>query len=423
MTTSALRTAVFPFLTALAAASLTAGPARANDKADCTAAQKSAQTDKAAGRVKQALTELATCARPVCPKAMQKQCTDLTATVVAGQPTVVFSAKDAAGNAVTNVTVSVDGAVVTSNLDGTAVPLDPGSHAMKFEMDGATTVEKQIDVADGTKGQTIAIDLDANKPAAPVATGVVVPIATDAPGSMTDVHEDPTKRYYFIGLRYRENVIPQFMLNIFVNGGKTLFSNSIGAEIDMRHDNFSLIPAITYTEYGTGDVVFSQKGKDPTDPGNWSVVDSSLKGIYFSADLLWSAHIANHWDFEYGAGFGLGVIFGNLGNNWVYAPDGGQVSPSDYAACTTATQMAGKNGCQVSNHNGATAPGKIDGYEEPSWANGGSKPNIFPLINFPQLGLRYKPIKQMEARVGLGFSLTGFWFGISANYGLEKPTK
>jgi len=419
MTTSALRTAVFPVLAALAAASLTAGPARATDKADCTAAQKSAQTDKAAGRVKQALTELATCARPVCPKAMQKQCTDLTATVVAGQPTVVFSAKDAAGNAVTNVTVSVDGAVVTSNLDGTAVPLDPGSHAMKFEMDGATTVEKQIDVADGTKGQTIAIDLDANKPAAPVATGLVVPIATDAPGSMTDVHEDPTKRYYFIGLRYRGDVVPQFMLNIFVNGGKTVYSNSIGAEIDMRHDNFSLIPAITYTEYGTGDIVFSQKGKDPTDPGNWSVINSSLKGLYFSADLLWSAHIANHWDFEYGAGFGLGVIFGSLQDNWVFATTGTQVSPTNYTECQTITSG---NGCSPANHNNSTV-NKVAGYEEPSWANGGSKPNVFPLINFPQLGLRYKPIKQMEARLGIGFSLTGFWFGISANYGLEKPTK
>jgi hypothetical protein len=420
MTTSALRTAVLPILAALLAVPLAARPALASDKADCAAAQKSAQADKAGGRLKQALTELATCSRAVCGKPMQKQCTDLSAAVVAAQPTVVFSAKDATGKAVTNVTVSVDGAIVTSNLDGTAVPVDPGSHAMKFEMDGATTVEKQIEVADGTKGQTIAIDLDANKATAPVPTGVVVPLAgdTETTGSMTDVHEDPTKRYYFIGLRYRGDVIPQFMLNIFVDGGKTIYSNSIGAEIDMRHDNFSLIPAITYTEYGTGDIVFAQKNTDETMASNWSVVNSSLKGLYFSADLLWSTKIATHWDFEYGAEFGLGVIFGTLENNWVYAPNGGQISPTNYAACTSMTLT--EPGCF--NHTNPTPP-HINGFQEPSWANGGSKPNVFPLINFPQLGLRYKPIKQMEARVGIGFSLTGFWFGISANYGLEKSTK
>jgi len=288
---------------------------------------------------------------------------------------------------------------------------------MTFEMDGATTVEKQVEVASGQKGQTIAVELDANKPAAAVAP-VVAPVVADSPGSLTDVVEDPTKRYYFIGLRYRGDVIPKFMLNIFVDGGKTVFSNSIGAEIDLRHDHFSLIPAITYTEYGTGDIVFAQKNTDETMASNWSVINSSLKGLYFSADLLWSTKIATNWDFEYGAEFGLGVIFGTLENNWVYATQGTQVSPTNYTACTSKT--LGEAGC--SDHTNPT-PAHINGYQEPSWVNGGSKPNIFPLINFPQLGLRYKPIKQMEARVGLGFSLTGFWFGVSANYGLEKPTK
>jgi hypothetical protein len=419
MTTSAPRLGVLHALAALAAVSFVAAPALASDKADCTAAQKSAQADKAAGKLTQALTELATCSRAVCPKPMQKQCTDLTQAVIAAQPSVVFAAKDAAGKPVTNVTVTVDGTVVTSNLDGTAVPLDAGSHAMTFASDGATTVEKQIEVADGQKGQTISVDLDLNKPAAPVAAGVTPAVESSGTGSMTDTFEDPTKRYYFIGLRYRGDVIPQFMLNIFVDGGKTIYSNSIGAEIDLRHDNFSLIPAITYTEYGTGDVVFAQKGKDPTDAGNWSVVNSSLKGLYFSADLLWSHPIAPHWDFEYGAGFGLGVIFGTLGDNWVFPTTGNQVSPTNYTACQTITQAAS---CTPQDHQNATT-NKVGGYLEPSWANGGSKPNVFPMINFPQLGIRYKPIKQMEARLGVGFSLTGFWFGVSANYGLEKATK
>jgi hypothetical protein len=50
-------------------------------------------------------------------------------------------------------------------------------------------------------------------------------------------------------------------------------------------------------------------------------------------------------------------------------------------------------------------------------------PNIFPYISFPQFSVRYKPIKQLETRLGVGFSLTGFWFGLSADYGLETPDK
>jgi len=38
----------------------------------------------------------------------------------------------------------------------------------------------------------------------------------------------------------------------------------------------------------------------------------------------------------------------------------------------------------------------------------------------PALGLRYKPIKQLEMRLDAGFGLTGFWWGLSVDYGLEK---
>ncbi len=415
MMTSAIRIAIFAALAII----LSVTSAQAKENPECAAALKAAQADKTDGKLARALTELEKCSQPTCSKATQKRCADLTQAVTASQPTVVFSAKDASGKAVTAVTVTVDGTVVTSKLDGVAVPVDPGSHTMKFEMDGATTVEKQISVDPGQKDQAVAVDLDANPPAAPPAAAAAVTVSSDAPGSITDVTEDPTKRYYFIGLRYRGDIIPQFMLNMFVNGGQTLYSNSIGVEADLRHDGFSLIPALTYTEYSTGDIVFSQKGKDPSDAGNWSLVNSGLKGIYASADLLWSVHIANHWEFEYGAEFGLGVIFGDLEDNWVFPTHGTQVSPTNYTACQNTTQAPS---CSPIDHQNASV-NKVGGYLEPSWVNGGSKPNIFPLINFPQVGLRYKPIKQMEARFGLGFSLTGFWFGLSANYGLEKPAK
>jgi hypothetical protein len=51
-------------------------------------------------------------------------------------------------------------------------------------------------------------------------------------------------------------------------------------------------------------------------------------------------------------------------------------------------------------------------------------PNVFPRILLHLAGLRVKPIKQFEGRLGIGFSITeGFWFGLSGNYGLERPEK
>ena len=75
--------------------------------------------------------------------------------------------------------------------------------------------------------------------------------------------------------------------------------------------------------------------------------------------------------------------------------------------------------CQTNAHQNATIA-KVGYYVEKNWLNGGSVPVIFPHIAIPQLGLRYKPIKEIEARASLGFSLTGFWFGLSADYGLEN---
>ena len=56
-------------------------------------------------------------------------------------------------------------------------------------------------------------------------------------------------------------------------------------------------------------------------------------------------------------------------------------------------------------------------YTEPSWADGGSKPIIFPWLVF-QTGFRYKPHRNFVARLDAGFGTSGFFFGLGADYGL-----
>jgi hypothetical protein len=256
--------------------------------------------------------------------------------------------------------------------------------------------------------------------------------------SSSQTFEDPSKAYYFVGLRYRGTIIPKFMVNMFVNEGSTFYSNTIGAELDIRKDNHSTNVWIGYTGFGFGDTLFLQKGK-PDEPNNYSVVSSNLWALFLGLDEMWSVPMdqSHHWDFEYGFGVGLGFVFGTLYNDWVYQTNdnSGLVGSNGnhYAMCPSTTLPANAanvpgNDCTPGGHS-ASQQTKVNNYAEPNWFGGGSVPVVFPQVYFPSIGVRFKPVKEFEGRIGLGFSLTGFWFGISGNYGLEKaqeaaqPTK
>jgi hypothetical protein len=286
--------------------------------------------------------------------------------------------------------------------------------------------KKAAEDADKKKADDAKADEDADKQKGEEAAKVGPPATASEPPAeewnVKDVAEIDGKRYLFVGARYRGNIIPKFMLNLFVDEGATIYSNTIAVELDMRKDGFSLIPALGFTEYGTSDILFKQKGEKDI-PGNYSFVNSSMKAIYATVDLLWSAKISKNFDFEYGAGFGLGAIFGDLANNWVYQDDvNGALSASNghkYAKCQTGGTQPGCNALEHKN----TDTLKVGNYTEPSWFSGGSKPVVFPWISIPQLGLRYKPVKNFVARLGMGFALTGFWFGLNGEYGLEQKPK
>src|SRR5262249_40408498 len=117
------------------------------------------------------------------------------------------------------------------------------------------------------------------------------------------------------------------------------------------------------------------------------------------------------FDFLIGGGIGLAAVFGNLYRNQAYPNDPANLSRDDVHQWTKCPAVgAGPSGgayCDGGNKHYGT-------YDEPSWANGGSKPFVFPWISLPQLSFRYKPIKQLQTRADAGFSLTGFFFGLSA---------
>jgi hypothetical protein len=303
--------------------------------------------------------------------------------------------------------------------------------------DGSQTQATSGDAANGSSANTGTNTNASSSTSATTGGSSTAPTEESA----TDVIEKKGQGYYFLGANYRMNIVPAFLINLFVDQGpSTVVTSTAGLSFDYRKDHFSIVTGLNFTEYGMGDVLFLQKGKDPSDPGNWGLVSSSLKAIYLTVDLLWSVPIAKKGqvDFEFGFSAGLGGVFGDLFNTWVSrdAAAGGPSYPSqasgNFYQCA---QVPGANGvapgngslpqgCNTNNHQNAqiskTGPGT--GYREPNWFDngGGSVPTVFPWLSLPIIGLRFKPIKQLEMRLNGGFSLTGFFVNFAAYYGFES---
>lgn len=246
------------------------------------------------------------------------------------------------------------------------------------------------------------------------------PVAS-AKMDLTDVTERSDKTYLFVGAHYRGLVLPQFFVNVFTDAGATFYSHTVGIELDIRHSHFSIIPAIDYTDLGTDDTLFLDKGDPASDAGNWAVVNSSLKSVFVSVDLLWSVPLAKTVDFEIGGGAGVGLVFGDLHINWV-SEDPAAGPPVAGSTRFYKCVAEGPSNCNRSDHRNA-AVAKVGNYVEPNWFNGGSVPSVLPWLVLPEVGIRFKPLKTFETRVDLGFALGGFFFMVRGAFGLEPWLK
>jgi hypothetical protein len=100
-------------------------------------------------------------------------------------PSIVVEARDAEGHDLSDVRLLVDGAVLATKLDGSAIALDPGPHTLRFEHGGAG-VEQSVVVREGERRRRIPVNFPApvappepTPPPAPAVTAV--PVVTSAP--------------------------------------------------------------------------------------------------------------------------------------------------------------------------------------------------------------------------------------------------
>lgn len=205
--------------------------------------------------------------------------------------------------------------------------------------------------------------------------------------------------YYFVGARYRAVLVPQFMVNMFADGGRTFFVNGFGAEFAVRRDNYEILPSIWFADYSFDATPFKGKA-DGADA--WELVEGNLKVLYLTSDFLFSIPITKELAFNYGGGAGLGLVLGNITRTEGYFPNGLPGSPDGSGLVKCRAPGDGRDG--------QCPPDGEYNMKDDAWP-------IFPWLAV-QTGLRYKPHKSFVARFDLGFSTSGLFFGLGADYGL-----
>lgn len=149
---------------ALAVGGLYARSAAADNVSTCVAASEKAQQLRVDHKLLEARTQFAACARAACPAVVRQDCIKQLEAVDSVIPTVILRARDASGNDLTEVSVSIDGKQVVKGLNGTPVDVDPGLHHFVFETAGHAPIDKQVLVAEGERDRELAVSFPSNAP-------------------------------------------------------------------------------------------------------------------------------------------------------------------------------------------------------------------------------------------------------------------
>ncbi len=168
------------------------GVARA-DKVACVAASEKGQTLRMQNQLIQAKDQFLSCTRAACPGVVKRDCEQWLGEVEAAIPSVVMSATDGSGRDVSDIRVLLDGAVLVEKLDGKAVAINPGEHAVRFEHGKETPVEQKIIIREGEKRRLIQISFGQPKDTDPPKGGADQR-ATDTRGSRAAGGEIETPR-------------------------------------------------------------------------------------------------------------------------------------------------------------------------------------------------------------------------------------
>jgi hypothetical protein len=107
---------------------------------DCGRRLEEARRERAESKLVEARDHFVACTEQ-CSDDVADACRAAATELLVELPTIVVDARDAEGNDLTDVVVSIDGATVARELDGKAIALNPGTHRVTLVWRGLATSE------------------------------------------------------------------------------------------------------------------------------------------------------------------------------------------------------------------------------------------------------------------------------------------
>lgn len=124
----------------------------------CAEAYEQAQVARNSGKLRESEEQLRICVRDVCPDFVKVDCGQWLSDVRREMPSVILVVTDGKGNELTDVQVTMDGALLASATDGKAFEVNPGPHELTFEREGVKRSER-VSIRQGEKNRVIKIEL------------------------------------------------------------------------------------------------------------------------------------------------------------------------------------------------------------------------------------------------------------------------
>jgi hypothetical protein len=144
---------------ALGASPAMAQIAHLRDEEACVTTLKDAKAREQEGALQASRVLLRQCAQNPCSPFVRQQCANRNTKLELDTPTVVLLVTDAAGGSRTDVQVKVDGEPFASQLDGRAIPIDPGMHDFSFIADGRVFATQKILIVQGQRNRFITANI------------------------------------------------------------------------------------------------------------------------------------------------------------------------------------------------------------------------------------------------------------------------
>ena len=154
----------------------------------CTAAFEKAKEVAQGSHFQEANEWFAVCAKATCGRSLRRRCAAVHQRIAALLPSVVPVVTNAEGAPSNDIVVRMDGEVLTSSLDGTAIVVDPGHHQFTFASGGEIFATRSLVIEKGQQHQVVSavFQAPAKERADPAPTTPVAeePAATPPPSKL-----------------------------------------------------------------------------------------------------------------------------------------------------------------------------------------------------------------------------------------------